>query len=564
MLAARVCEALSCLFHPDDEITFMLKFQVFDGDTPAEQWPLRNCYLLGGDGNPIRAEIFFEDSTIFCDKRDSGTVSLAIQHGMGELGELTLQTCLLPEREEPYLLNIELVRHRLMMIYAKLEDWSMFDLPPEHYVSMHIREARTQFIEALSIAPDDPAAADALAHKALVQAVDVSEELSLAHAEACINRRRTSGSPQKFSIGVGVPVGQDPQPLAPLLDQKVDHTAIWSPWRSVAPTEGEYDWSGFDAWVKWASDGRMPLTAGPVLCLDPRHVPDWLYIWEHDFDTMRNLIYEHIENIIGRYKTSVSAWNVVSGLHVNQHFTLNFDQIIDLTRMSTMLVTKHQPNARAIIEIIQPFGEYYAQHPRSIPPLMYADLVVQSGIRFDAFSIKVLMGQSQPGQHARDLMQIGALVDKFAVYGKPIHLTVAAPSEPVTPMMIEAPEGSTEPVDHQCGAWRRPWSATVQAHWLEALMQIAASRPSIELVSWCDLVDHPQMELPMSGVLNETLGPKTAYEHMVSFRRSIMSVGGTQPPATGDSQTHSGSQETGDPVGDDVSDEQVSNAGSDE
>ena len=45
------------------------------------------------------------------------------------------------------------------------------------------------------------------------------------------------------------------------------------------------------------------------------------------------------------------AWVVVSGLHVNSHFTFSFDQLLDLTRMSTMLVKKIQPNARTLVEI---------------------------------------------------------------------------------------------------------------------------------------------------------------------------------------------------------------------
>ena len=39
-----------------------------------------------------------------------------------------------------------------------------------------------------------------------------------------------------------------------------------------------------------------------------------------------------------------------------------------------MAVKKIQPNARVLIEIREPFGEYYANNQRSIPPMMYADL----------------------------------------------------------------------------------------------------------------------------------------------------------------------------------------------
>jgi hypothetical protein len=215
---------------------------------------------------------------------------------------------------------------------------------------------------------------------------------------------------------------------------------------------------------------------------------------------------------------------VVSGLHINNHFTVAFDQLMDLTRRATMVVKKVQPDSKVLVELRQPFGEYYGQNQRSIPPMMYADLMLQGAINFDAFSLKLLMGQARPGQFTRDLMQISNLLDQFAPFGKPVNLTIGAPSEVVSKEMIAAAD-SGEAVDPNCGIWRKPWSQVVQSHWLEAVLHIALSKPFVESVSWTDLMDHPEIEMPLGGLVNESLQPKASFKRMATFRRHLADNG---------------------------------------
>ncbi len=500
----------------------MIRFQVFHEGRAATSWPLRNAYLIGVDGNPLRAEIYFEKGQIVCETREPTSVALALQHRVGELGELTIQSCLLPQRDEPYLLALELARHRLMILYAKLEDWGMFELGSEHAVTKRCQRARKAFIDALCVQHEDPAGAWRMAQESLASALDGSEELALAHSLILLNRRKETASLPEAPVGCGVHLDQGRQPS--LLGQ-FDFLQIPTPWKRLAPEEGEYQWQAMDRWIEWAREQRKAVVAGPLINFEPTNLPDWLYIWEHDYDTVRDLIYEHVEQVVGRYREGVDAWNVVSGLHVNEHFTFNFEQLMDLTRMTAMLVKKLAPAARALIEIRQPFGEYYGRNQRSIPPMMYADLVSQSAVNFDAFALRLPMGQALPGQYTRDLMQISALLDQYAVFGKPIYLTVAAPSEPVTSMMIAAP-ASGEPVDANSGFWRRPWSPQVQSHWLEAVFQIAMSRPFVEAVAWQDLSDHPQIELPLAGLVSEQAQPKGALARLLNFRKSLMESNG--------------------------------------
>ncbi len=520
----------------------MLKFLIFEQGRPAKKWSLRNAHLLGADGNAVRGEIVFRRGTIECQTREPGAVSLAMLKLVGECGELTVRTCLLPERDEPYLLNIELVRHHLMLLFTKQEDWQMFDLDTDHKVTRRANLARRLFIEALCRMKDDPAGADAQAEDALIAAIDGGEELTLSHSDLLLKRRRSNGSLPKLPIGCGVRLEQTSERLRAGIGANFDFLYMPISWRQLAPEEGEYRWAAMDSWIEWVGKARLPALAGPLVSIEPNMLPDWIYIWEHDYDTLRDLIYEHVERVVSRYGSVINTWIVASGLHVNDHLTLTLDQVMDLTRMTTMLVKKTLPSARVLVELRQPFGEYYAGNPRAVPPLTYAELIVQGAMNVDGFAVKLLMGQAQPGQFVRDLIQISALLDQFVLVSKPVTLVVAAPSEPVT----TAPTGkdpseheeTTENGDSVSGHWRKPWSQQVQSHWLEAVFQIALCRPFVEAVIWNDLVDHAQIELRHGGLISEDFQPKAAFRRLAAFRKHLSEGGAAhanhaKPAATG-------------------------------
>lgn len=500
----------------------MYKFLVFkDGQVP-EQWPVRNGHLLGNDGNAMAADIAWQDGALCVTKKEAGVCAFALQHKVGDLGELTLQTTLLPEREEPYILTLELARHRLMMLYMRLEEWSMFDLGEDHAVNVRLKRARSLFIEALSQQVSSPSAAHQLAQESLINAIDGTEELTLAHAELLLERRRVTGSVPKYALGCGICLEQHDPRILGGLQANFEVLNIPMPWKTLVPTEGEYQFQATDPWVQWALAAKRKIVAGPIIDFSKGQAPDWLYIWEHDYDTVRDLVYEHIKQVVGRYRSTVHVWNLMSGLNVNAQFSFSYEQLVDLVRMSALLVRKLAPKAQIMLEIDQPWGEYHGANPRSMAPLRFCELLSQSSVPFDVIGLRLFMGQAMPGRYARDMMQISAVIDHFGHQGKPLHVSFAAPSEPVTLQMLNAmPDKAKTFTDDQCGYWRRPWSGLIQGRWLEACMHIAMSRPYVESVSWHDVLDHVGMPVLLSGLVDDQLRPKKVFKHAIRFREYL-------------------------------------------
>lgn len=505
----------------------MLKFEVYRDGQLDPSFVLRNAYLLGADQVGLRATIRREGGTITCEKRAAGPAALSLMFDVGQIGTFTLQTCLLPERDEPYLLSLELARHRLMLLLAKQEDWLMFDLPADHSVTSRSVLARKRFVEALNHC-HDRGEADRLARQSLEAAVDASEELALAHAGLMVTRRRKAGHLQRGVFGCGIGAGQNTEAVRRSLQSNFDYVVLPTTWRQIEPQEQEYDWSLHDGWADWARSARMPLLAGPVISLHADDAPSWLTVMEHDYETVRDILYEHVERLVSRYKNVVTVWNVASGLHTNSLLNLTLDQLMDLTRMAVMVTKRVHPTARAMIEITHPFGEYYAMHQRSIPPLVYADMILQAGIPIEAFGVKLLMGRAANGQYTRDLMQVSDLLDRYSNLGKPVHVTgVAAPSEPV-PRMLEfgrgtrsGPGSPLEPPDDEAGHWRQSWSENVQAHWMEAVYNVVLSKPFVDSVTWLDLADHALSAMPRGGLADGQFKAKPAYQRLVTMRKQF-------------------------------------------
>jgi hypothetical protein len=562
----------------------MLSFLVFENSVPAAEWPLGVAHLIGPDEVPTQGEIRLENGAIVCEKPGNDAVGLVVQFPAGlrgtPLGLLTLRTSLLPDRPEPYLLSLELARHRIMLVLNKLEDWALFDLPADDPIITQLEEARGEFTDALvalchkdassGTARPDPGSllkADTHARTALGLALDASEKLAGLHAarqlkgrldgsifaeaqaraEAAMSNERPLAdgaikSPDGGNVILPAPplVGCaiNPAMFTPELGKVVagccDFVSMPMRWADMEPTEGKYAFAKTDKWIEWAiRSAKLPVHAGPLICFSEICVPEWLYIWEHDYETLRELVYEHIKTMVTRYRKTITRWTVCSGLHVNESFALNLEKMMDLTRMCALLVKKLHPAGKVQIEIDRPWGEYFGRNKRSMPPRMYGDLIQQAGIAVDAFGLRVQVGQPASGRSARDLAQISDLLDRYAELEKPLAVTaIGAPSQPITaaPRSRSAQNGAPSPPP-QAGTWHTAWSPETQSRWLTQALSIAASKPYITSVCWQELYDVPASaasgpggaatDMPFGGLITDTGTLKPAAQALGELRGTL-------------------------------------------
>jgi hypothetical protein len=488
----------------------MLRFAVFNQDGPATEWPIRHPFVVATDGSIVPGEVRFEDGHIVCQRDAEGSTAVGMLFETDSVGAVWLQTCLLPSTNRPYLYSLELARHRLMLFLVKAEQWMLTDLPPDDPISTLFERARATFTRALvagSGAGVFSVEQARLSRQALELGLQAGEMLAERAAGATLASRlslrgESAGArPQWF--GVGVAPDRFAEPLCKVVAGAFDFINAPMRWTDLEPEEGAYAFARTDRWVEWAVlSAKIPVVGGPLIDFRPGATPDWLSIWEHDYETLRDLVFEHIRLVVKRYRKAISRWTVVSGIHTNDHFTLSIEQVVDLTRTAVLAVRKLQPNARVSVELVQPWSESRSVNPAAIPAHLYAELLAQAEINVDTLGLRIQMGEPALGGVCRDMLSVSDMLDNYASFERPIAITaVSAPSAPL-------PIGES-PLDP--GYVGEPWSEQSQAAWLSKIVTCALGKPYVTSVCWQSLYDVTNPgELPMGGLITAQGVPKMA------------------------------------------------------
>lgn len=490
-----------------------MKFQLFKNGKPLKTLSLAGAYLFGADMIPLRHvdKIAFKDGVLECQKRSQDSAGLSLLWQIEGNGQMLLSTTRLPERQEPYNLNLELARARLMQITLKREDWALFDQIDE--LDMMAQEVQDLFIEAIQHI-SMPEKASVFADEALKKGVEFSEKLAAKHAEQFLAARFRSKALGRHSLGCQIdPALIDNEKYCKLLLEMFGYITIPVNWAQIETAKGNYDFGSLDKCVQLLAGRRLALCAGPLLKFTPDHVPQWLLAEKCDFEKIREYAYEFVSKIVSRYKKFIHVWRVISGMNAMNCFKFNFEQVIEMTRTACLAAKSADAKSRKVVELMYPWGEYYAHDKTSVPPLVYVDMVIQSGISFDAFGLQFHFGKDEPGGHVRDMMQISSRLDCFAAAPKPVH---------VTGVSIPDAHGQDDRAGHKAGSWRKEWDQDLQASWLEEFYKLSLARHYVNTVTYSCLADGSASSMDGCGLLTEKLSPKKAYLVAAKFQRTIL------------------------------------------
>ena len=278
-----------------------------------------------------------------------------------------------------------------MQIINKREDWSFFDgIEGLEDISKQAHDLFTQAVQNISDAP----LAAKLADESLKKAIVLSEKLTMKQSGTLFDSRGKSHGFGRGCLGCKVDYSQihNPQYVKKLMEL-FGFATIPISWAEIEPRKGDYNFSAFDTCIDVLSNQKLAICAGPLLHFSEKHLPDWLLDGETEFERIREAAYQFVSKVVSRYTGSVRAWRVLYGLNAFNHFGFSFEQILEMTRAANMAVKAASDRALKIVEVSNPWGEYYSASPNTIPPLVYVDMVVQSGINFDAFGLQMQFGK---------------------------------------------------------------------------------------------------------------------------------------------------------------------------
>ncbi len=513
------------------EDTFQFDLEPADCDRVR----VETAYMIARRGWPVEARIQLDRGAnrILCSIEEAGglatSAALALQVSLPEIGNLKLRTTLLPPRAEPYDLMLELARERMRQYLQKCEDWQMYSnsIAPEAW--RKFEHARKQLASAV-LAPDRGTEV-ALARNALSAAVQAGELLAASYADLLLHRRFANSVASETSLGFRV----DPRVLPPEKDMgelgEFGVIMIETPWRTLQPQQGHFDFDGTDRWISWAKQHRIPVVLGPLVDLRPEVLPNWVLEGRLEYSELCKLIWEHQQQIVSRYSDEVAIWCVASGVHVNRMARLGHEQMIDITRRGAVLVRQAQRNAKVLVELIQPFDDEIADCPDSVRGYEYAVRALDEGVHIDCFGLRIDCGLPRNGCESRDLLSMSDAIDGIGRLERPLMIT-----------------GFTAPAEEQgaaAGSWHEPWTPECQARWATSMYGIALGKLTqrgdvardarvgvVESALWGSFRDIEGQ--PPTGLLDADGTPRKVMTQLAAVRRALRRpLGRSATPSAG-------------------------------
>ena len=469
----------------------------------------------------MAGQLKWKSGGIRCEPAEPTATALCLEVDAGAMGRLMLQTCLLKQRDEPYLLFLELARHRIKQYIAKSEEWQLFDPTLAGESLKRWEHARTLFVRSMNEVDFDKA--EIYAKDSLIAGLDANEQLALLHAELLVKRRFGIKPSTSTVIGVRVDPRSDIKVCGDTA-KILDVLMVPTPWKLIEPTKGEFRFQEMDRWMAFAAQTKRPIVAGPLLRFDKSTLPPWMEPAKKDFSMCVDRAYTFMEHVVQRYSGVVTMWNLGSGLHSNEHFEFTDEQMMDLTRRASVLTRQSRPGARTLIELTELFCDHVSSRPGALTPWQYLERLSQEGIHFDAVGIQMCFGGATGGTAMRDLMQVSAVLDRFLAFDCKV--------------MVSAFGVPSRQVDPKNGWWRNPWSEQVQSVWASRFVTIALSKPFIETVVWERLIDEGE---DATGLLFENGKVKSVFAKLIAIRKRLRKpLGGQQHIGTADDETRAG------------------------
>jgi hypothetical protein len=464
--------------------------------------------MVGPGDARTRAEIRFRETkhggVFSCTTKDIPDAALRVQADLGDAGVLMLQTCLLPPREEPYDLSVELARHRIKMFIQKSEDWQMFDPAMAPRAVETFEEARNTFTNAL-ISPDG-LECGRLAVKSLIRCMHATDKLAHAHADILLHHRYRTQAASKPTFGTAISLEDDPDAMAESL-RNFGLLSMPLVWRDLEPKQGAFSFKALDKWLAWAAKTKTPVILGPLVDVRDASLPDWVKALGNDYASLRDAMYDYMDAVVARYVASVGIWKISSGLHIVRDRPLKPTEMVDLTRTAVVLVRQYRRGARTMIELDDLFGDLAAKRAGSLGAFEFLEKIRSEGIHLDCLGARLILGGNEPSQRSRDLMMVSDRLDEFFHSDFPLLISACG-----------VPSRATGPT---AGRWGSAWSEDQQAAWASRIVPIALSKPYVEAVVWSchkDLKDSDGF-----GLLDHAGVPRPAHAKLMSMRRRLNS-----------------------------------------
>jgi hypothetical protein len=484
----------------------LIRFLVYP-ESLLGDWPeVHRAYISGLDGRiyPTRVEV--SDNVVTCRRPHSESGKLHVPWPVAGRGRPVLTTASLREREEPYLLPLELARGKLAMLRDQLAAWQMLQMQvPAAFDSVQ-QEAFRLFSRAAATGQDDRPLAARFAAESIDAASRASDILVDAYVEQRLAMRRHGMVHAPALLGCTLDEGVLADPNGAGFFDVFNAAVVPIEWRLIEPEEGQYSWDVADQLVTACSDRRIAVRGGPLIDLGPRGLPHWLSPWQADFVNMQSFVCDFIETAVSRYAGRIRIWETSAHANTGVALGLTEENRLALAARSLEAACRTDSDCQFFIRVDQPWSEYQARGQHRLSAFQFVDALVRSNIGLQGVNLEIAVGYRPRGSLLRDRLGLSRLVDYWSQLGIQLHVTLAIPSaegsDPQADPDLEADEGG----------WGAGWTEASQSERAAEFVRLLMAKPAVTGVFWSHYHDASPHRFPHAGVIGLDGHPKAIQE----------------------------------------------------
>jgi len=468
---------------------------------------VQQAYLSGMDrvSWPVRASI--EGEILALQRSVSDSANLYIPWPVEGHGQMMLMTGSLVERAEPYQLPLELARGTIAQIRNQLAEWQIVGLTVPAAVNTQVTEAVQQFSQAV-VLQGNQVVSTRCSTNALRAALSAANLLAAAYVEQLSALRRRNGSEHDILVGadLGTSLLDDRSAKQFLMSFNAAQVPIC--WRDTEATEENFSWTTSDTQIEWCRTHGLKVLAGPLLMLAPHALPDWLCLFEDDFESLFHCVSAFVRAAVNRYRGAVDGWICAGRANASDVLSLSEQEELRLVARSVELVHSLDPDTPAIVSFDQPWAEYMSRRHSDFPPLHFADVLTRANLGLGGLMLEVNLGYHPGGTLPRHPLEFNRQLDMWSMLGLPLWLSISTPSDSRNDPMAERKTAISS----------GNWNAAAQKAWVAQYVPLMLAKPTVQGVIWNQLRDGVPHEFPHGGCVDARGQAKPALRELASLR----------------------------------------------
>lgn len=418
-------------------------------------------------------------------------------------------------------LPLELARGECFRVRTQGDLWRRAGLQIQSPLHSLIEGATAQFLRA-ACARDGAEQQGESAARAIHELFYAGELLADCYNRQAIEFRKQNERQLATLLGASIPPRSmqsilSSRDAANLYRQSFNTIGIPLGWNEVQNPQGRVQFDLFDAMVDWGLAEGMRLIAGPLFNFQKAFVPEWIYLYEEDFQSLVSSVESFVERAVNRYAGKIHLWHAIAGLNTIGPIKLDEEQVMRLAVAVIHTIRRNDPRTPVLISIDQPWGEYLGGQKDGISPLHFADALIRSNLGISGIGLELRMNYEGGGSLPRGLLEFSQQIDRWGTLGLPLLVQFSLPAA------VGPDPGAIWkcPVIPLAG----PPSSMAQAQAQQAIrwIEMMLAKGVVHGVLWEGWDDRDPHGLPHSGLIDGAGMPRPLLGELARLRSNLLS-----------------------------------------